>query len=347
MHIEFAGSKLRCPVCKRDRTLRLSERESDAREVREGTLRCGVCRREFPVHRGVAELLVDPPEHVVRESAGLERFADQMRADGWDRDRIRRLPNLEDGYWYAQAASMQQILGTVKFEPGQALVDVGSNTCWASNVFATRGLDVVALDIATAEMQGLYTADYFIGDGTSYFERVLGSMYDMPFASARLDYVFCCEVLHHNDARSLRCTLEEAYRVLKPGGKLLVVNETIKTVRDRQGVHVDGVAQFEGYEHAFWALRYRWEAIRAGFRTRLLEPSYHWFFRGPPPERPARCASRPGVLFELQRHALGRRVYLEWLNHYRGEAQFGMIATKPPRGRALAHPRPRTAARSG
>ena len=59
-------------------------------------------------------------------------------------------------------------------------------------------------------MQGLYTSDYFIEDGTSYFERVLGSMYDMPIASDSLDYVFCCEVLHHNDSESLRRTFEEA-----------------------------------------------------------------------------------------------------------------------------------------
>ena len=59
-------------------------------------------------------------------------------------------------------------------------------------------------------MQGLYTADYFIEDGTSYFERVLGSMNDMPIASNSLDYVYCCEVLHHNDSDGLRRTFEEA-----------------------------------------------------------------------------------------------------------------------------------------
>ena len=130
-----------------------------------------------------------------------------MRADGWDRDKVRQLPDIDDGYWYVQGASIRQLAGSVDFRPGQSLLDVGSNTCWASNFFAQRGLEVVALDIATAEMQGLYTADYFIEDGTSYFERVLGSMYDMPIASGTLDYVYCCEVLHHNDSDSLRRTL--------------------------------------------------------------------------------------------------------------------------------------------
>ena len=86
-----------------------------------------------------------------------------------------------------------------------------------SNFFAVRGLNVVALDIATSELQGLYTADYFIDDGSSYFERVLGSMDDMPIASGSLDYVYCCEVLHHNDNETLRRTFEEASACCKPG----------------------------------------------------------------------------------------------------------------------------------
>ncbi|MGI8505787.1 MAG: class I SAM-dependent methyltransferase, partial [Solirubrobacteraceae bacterium] len=191
MQVEFAPQYLRCPVCRADRTLRLHARESDAREVRDGTLRCAACGAELALHRGVGHLLRDPPGHVEREAAGLERFADHMRADGWDRERVRRLPDIEDGYWYVQGVSIDQLMTTVAFAPGQSLLDVGSNTCWASNYFARRGLRVIALDIATAELQGLYTSDFFIADGTSYFERVLGSMYDMPIASDSLDYVYC------------------------------------------------------------------------------------------------------------------------------------------------------------
>ena len=111
-----------------------------------------------------------------------------------------------------------------------------------------------------------------------YFERVLGSMDAIPLASSSVDYVYCCEVLHHNDPGGLRRTFAEIFRVLRPGGRLLMVNETLKTLRDPHGVHVEDVEQFEGYEHAHWAWRYRWEATRAGFYTEVIEPHYRPFF---------------------------------------------------------------------
>lgn len=334
MKAEFVQD-LRCPACGRDRVLELRVERSDAREAREGTLRCRACGTEFAVHRGVPELLHEPPEHMLAEAAGLERFAADMRRDGWDRELVRKLPDLEHGYWYVQARSMHQLLTTVPLQPGQSIVDIGSNTCWASNHFAERGLRAIALDIATVELQGLYTADWFIEDGHVYFERVLGSMDAIPLASGSVDYVYCCQVLHHNDRDSLRRTFEEIFRVLRPGGRLLMVNETLKTLRDPHGVHDEGVQEYEGYEHAHWAARYRWEALRAGMHTETAEPHYLSFFGDaelsipPDTSRPRALALRLG--FALRSHALARRAYLAWLNHVWGGASMNMIATKPVR----------------
>jgi SAM-dependent methyltransferase len=334
MKAEFAH-QLRCPACRRDGTLTLEARSSDEREVREGTLRCAVCANEFDMHRGVAELLHDPPAHVIAEAAGLERFAERMRQEGWGRELVRKLPDLEHGYWYVQARSMHQLLTTVPFQPGQSILDVGSNTCWATNHFAERGLRATALDIATVELQGLYTADWFIDDGHVFFERVLGSMDAIPLASSSVDYVYCCQVLHHNDRESLRRTLQEIFRVLRPGGRLLIVNETLKTLRDPHGVHDEAVQGYEGYEHAHWALRYRWDATRAGFHTQIAEPHYRPFFGNAEPTIPPQASwvkARAWRLgFALRKHDLVRRLYLTWLNHVWGEVSLNMIATKPVR----------------
>jgi SAM-dependent methyltransferase/uncharacterized protein YbaR (Trm112 family) len=331
---EFAG-QLRCPACKRQGTLELCVDASDEHEVREGFLRCRACTSEFAVRRGVPELLYEPPQHMLAEAAGLERFADHMSEAGWDRELVRRLPDIEHGYWYVQSRSMHQLLTTVPFIAGQSVLDVGSNTCWASNHFAERGLQAIAIDIATPELQGLYTADWFIDDGHVFFERVLGSMDAIPLASSSVDYVYCCQVLHHNDLAGLRRTFGEIFRVLRPGGRLLMVNETLKTLRDPHGVHDAGVEEYQGYEHAHWAARYRWEATRAGFFTEVTEPHYRAFF-GDAQLPPAAGASRLVSVtrrmgFALRHVAVVRRLYLAWLNHVRGGVSMNMIATKPRR----------------
>ena len=174
-----------------------------------------------------------------------------MRAEGWDRELVRRLPDIEHGYWYVQARSMHQLLTT---DPVQARARASSTSARTPagppTTSPSAACGAIALDIATAELQGLYTAEYFIEDGEVFFERVLGSMDAIPLASSSLDYVYCCEVLHHNDPAGLRRTFAEIFRVLRPGGRLLMVNETLKTLRDPNGVHVEGVEQYEGYEHA-------------------------------------------------------------------------------------------------
>jgi SAM-dependent methyltransferase len=333
MRESFPSEFLRCPVCRAERTLTIDPEEANPIEIREGRLRCRSCGNAFPLSRGVAELLVDPPEHIRRESAGLERFAEQMRASGWDRARILNLPDeAEDGYWFVQIATFLQLIEEVGPRPGEWVLDVGSNTCWATNRFAQLGLNAIALDIATVEMQGLYTADWFIEEG-SYFERVLGTMNDLPLASGSLDYVYCCEVLHHNDLSGLRQTFREAFRVLKPGGRLLVANETLKTLRDRHGLHVDAVEQFDGYEHAHWALQYQLGARGAGFRVRLLPPAYRWFFDKHdlfvPADTPPLEAARRVAHYIRRRWKPSRRAQLMWINNVIGGSQFSMIATKP------------------
>ena len=110
----------------------------------------------------------------------LERCAEEMRRDGWDRARVLRLPYEEHGYWWTQRRSMERLLETVPFVPGQSILDIGATTCWAT--FAHIGLRAVALDISMVELQGLRTADWWLEDQGTYFERVLAQMSAPPFA---------------------------------------------------------------------------------------------------------------------------------------------------------------------
>jgi SAM-dependent methyltransferase len=271
-----------CPRCRAERSFDLEVREEDEREIRSGELRCRSCGHRAGVADGIVDLLHDPPDFVTREAAGLERFAERMRQDGWDRERILTLPYEQSGYWFSQAAAMERLHEIMEFEPGATLLDVGSNTCWASNIFAEEGLRVTALDIASADMQGLRTADWWFEANGVYFERILSVMFDPALASGAFDYVFCCEVLHHNHPENLRRTLRELHRILKPGGKLLVINEPLKFPTNRKPDHAQEVAEYEGHEHVYYLHQYLLAARSAGFKVRIMRPNTTPFFRGDP-----------------------------------------------------------------
>src|SRR3954451_11909100 len=175
---ESLVEQLRCPKCRAERSFSVDADGRDDREIRSGSPTGSAGGFVASISSGVVDLMPDPPEFVRREAAGLERFADTMRADDWDRERVLRLPNDPLEYWQGQKAAMEHLLDSISLAPGQTLLDVGSNTCWASTIFASRGLEVIALDISTTEMQGLYTADWWFEANEVYFERVLSTMFD-------------------------------------------------------------------------------------------------------------------------------------------------------------------------
>jgi SAM-dependent methyltransferase len=327
---------LRCPSCGTQGGLQLDATADDEREIREGRLYCRFCQLERPVHDGVADLMLDPSPEVSAEAEGLERFALEMRRDGWDRARVLGLPYDESGYWFAQARAMERLLEIVPFVAGQSILDVGANTCWAAATFARIGLRTVALDISMVEMQGLRTADWWFEDQGTYFERVLAQMSALPFANDSFDWVFCCEVLHHNDRLGMTDALREIHRVLRPGGSLLIMNEPLRWPTDLKRDHGAEVAQFAGNEHVYFFLEYLWMTWRAGFhRNRITEPAFDVFFSDDPihlmPEARMLGSFKLAAINIARQRAFVRRLHMWWRYLMGPEVSLQMICTKSTR----------------
>ncbi len=259
-----------------------------------------------------------------------------MRADGWDRERVLELPYVKLGYWYDQATAMEQLLAGhvpgLELAQGMRILDVGANTCWASAIFAQRGLDVIALDISPCEMQGLRTSDWWFEERDVYFERVLSVMFEPALASRSFDVIWCSEVLHHNHGANLRRTFRELYRLLKPGGRLIAVNEPLRALRSPKLRPGADVAEFEGHEHAYLRASYVRAARAAGFDVALFGPSRF----GPLTEETMGLSRRMSTFEGLQvalahgirRHRRLSAAYLAWKNYVEG-ISLHMLATRP------------------
>jgi SAM-dependent methyltransferase/uncharacterized protein YbaR (Trm112 family) len=333
-------SRLRCPRCHADGSLSIAEEAVlSGGEIREGRVSCATCGEARPVTAGIVDLMPpDVPEFVRAESLGLDRFAATMRADGWTRETVLELPYRRDGYWEAQAAAMDQTLQTreLGLAAGKTILDVGSNTCWASALLAGRGLNVTALDINPGEMQGLRTADWWFEQNGVYFDRVLGVMFDLPFAHASFDFVWCCGVLHHNHRSNLYRTMREVRRVLKPGGSAIVVNEPCRSLRHvklRPGREVE---QYEGHEHVYQPATYLRAARRADLRVKIVYP---WTVRmfGPfafelSDETTIRRAAWMFIVHVVRRVPALRRTVLAYKQFVHGRAAVNLIATRPEAG---------------
>lgn len=171
-----------------------------------------------------------------------------------DDDEIRRSAALEDRHWwYASRRSLLRSLLRDQ-EPGRAL-DVGCGSGGNSAAVRDLGWDVVAVDLSPASLEAARARGL---DARSADARHL------PFPDASFDLVLSTDAWEHVEEDDL--VASEAYRVLRPGGRLLV---TVPAGMDLWSGHDLALGHHRRYE--------RDELVglaeRAGFR---VETAFGW-----------------------------------------------------------------------
>lgn len=223
---------IECPECKNNQ-FSIEITKQNKQEIRNGKATCLICNSSFNINNGIINLLINPNKIIIREQNENRNVLRQKRSnktDKWllslplsDNFGNERYPLINKGY----LLNLEETLN--KFDlNNKNILDLGAGTCWTTNNLAKRGAECIALDISPEKYIGLSSADVYIKHNHLFFERVLSSMDALPFLSNSFDFVLANIAIHHSS--DIRKTFNESYRVLKPNGRLIIVNEQCGSV---------------------------------------------------------------------------------------------------------------------
>lgn len=108
----------------------------------------------------------------------------------------------------------------LKLMPPLVIADLGAGEGTLSQLLAQRAEKVIAVD--NNEKMVAYGADLARTHGFTNLEYRLGDLDNPPIDSDSVDLVFLSQALHH--AQSPAAALRGAHRILKPGGRIVVLD---------------------------------------------------------------------------------------------------------------------------
>jgi len=108
----------------------------------------------------------------------------------------------------------------LKLMPPMVIADLGAGEGTVSQLMAQRAKKVIAID--NSEKMVEFGAELARKHGIGNMEYRLGDLEDVPIRSGTVDLAFLSQALHH--ARHPKRAIEEAHRILKPGGRVAVLD---------------------------------------------------------------------------------------------------------------------------
>lgn len=190
-------------------------------------------------HAGVPNECARPVEHWLDEQAlnqiyssrywndlSAERTKEWWIADGSEAAYRRLRDYLADSGLMEDYEVAQGYISNLT-EANLIIADLASGVGWTSSLLSRLpNVDMVhAVEISQHRLELLFPqAVQMFGGNWEKITRYLGSFYDLRFGNSSLDLVFLSSAFHHAE-NPLRL-LSEIDRVLKPGGRLVLIGET-------------------------------------------------------------------------------------------------------------------------
>ena len=151
--------------------------------------------------------------------------------------------------------------------PGGRVLDVGTGTGHLTAILNGLARRIIRSDIVDLSFVGKLDC---LADGAR-----------LPFRAAAFDAVLLVTVLHHIRACDQAAVLHEGFRVLRPKGRLILMEDTFHGAFERQAIGLlDSLlsAELSGHPHSNRTLE-QWVDLLAatGFRLLLQDERVHWY----------------------------------------------------------------------
>jgi len=211
---EDTESLLRCPGCHAD----------DVRVEKDNAVLCASCGAHFPI---------DDEKLLCSFLSDISDTATKADIQKWWGDLYRQLyagheDDLEPSLFKAQLKDLNDMFVQRKHMAavempieglvGKTVLEIGPGGGGHSSLFALRGASVIAADI-TPERVMATNRKLALLEGNHRAYQADGE--NLPFRDNSFDIVYSNGVLHHSEDTN-KC-IAEAYRVLKPGGKAIIM----------------------------------------------------------------------------------------------------------------------------
>jgi ArsR family transcriptional regulator len=148
--------------------------------------------------------------------------------------------------------------------PPLVIADLGAGEGTMAQLMAQRAKKVIAID--NSEKMVEFGSELARKHGIGNLEYRLGELEDVPIRSGTVDLAFLSQALHH--ARHPERAIAEAWRILKPGGQIAILDLNRHTFEEAREMYADlwlGFTELEierylqgaGFKNAETAVVYR------------------------------------------------------------------------------------------
>jgi SAM-dependent methyltransferase len=190
-------------------------------------LKCPDCATVYEIRDGILSLLA--PARREYFSRFLREYTHIRLAEGRGAQPASYFLNLPDcdpshpmaWQWRIRRCTIKAFDRSVGMSPGSKVLDLGAGCGWFSHHVASAGHYPCAVDVTVDEQDGLGAARHYAAE----WPRVQAEFDQLPFRDQSVDVAVYNASLHYST--NYAATLREASRVVRPGGRIVVLETPI------------------------------------------------------------------------------------------------------------------------